>query len=102
METFKWTVTGITETTVKDESGAIVYDGSDYELTHEEAKKRAKLIADAPKLLAALQEIVREDYDYWMLRKQLCAVIHRLQGIASKAINRKEEIKTPPHRYGTQ
>lgn len=54
------TVTGITETTVRDADGKIVYDGADYELTHDEAKEYAKLFRAAPDLLEALQELVEK------------------------------------------
>lgn len=45
--------------------------------------------------LEALQEIVREEYNGSYSRRQLSAIVYRLQGIAYRALKTKEETKLP-------
>jgi hypothetical protein len=63
-ETFK--IVGITDTTILDAEGKVVFDAACEEHTgledHDRAKKITNLFAAAPELLEALQDIVDAQY----------------------------------------
>jgi hypothetical protein len=66
----------------------------------QESKQKEERIKE---LESALLEINSEYYDYGVYSKtQLCAVIYRLQGIASKAVNKDRPVETSPTPEGAR
>jgi NAD(P)H-hydrate repair Nnr-like enzyme with NAD(P)H-hydrate dehydratase domain len=88
-------VVGITETTILDDEGKVVFDAGALEHTalenHERAKKITKLFAAAPDMLEALRLIAEENYDDDDKKRHLQSRIDSIKKYALSAISKATE-----------
>ena len=93
----KFKIVGITETTILNEEGKVVYDAAedgltafdgDRDLSYTYAKEVTRLFAAAPDLLEALQSIASENYDDDDKKRHLKSCIDRIKQVAEEAIKK--------------